>query len=41
LEGSAAADLELAEPGTCLVRAVAYHPVSGNTGLDRSTFTVR
>ena len=36
-----AADLEVAEPGTYLIRAVAYHPESGNTGLDRSTFTVR
>ena len=36
-----AVDLEIAEPGTYLIRAVAYHPASGNTGLDRSTFTVR
>ena len=36
-----AADVEVAEPGTYLIRAVAYHPASGNTGLDRSTFTVR
>jgi hypothetical protein len=36
-----AADLEVAEPGTYRIRAVAYHPASGNTGLDRSTFTVR
>jgi hypothetical protein len=35
-----AADLEVAEPGTYRIRAVAYHPASGNTGLDRSTFTV-
>ena len=36
-----AADVEVAEPGTYLIRAVVYDPASGNTGLDRSTFTVR